>query len=428
MKTEGLNIILQLVEALIFFDFYESIKPSNQKVKNFLLIVFGYLVMSLTNLYFNYNVIINLIVILIFQWLFYRFLYKSKNTFAFLYALLSVCLVFIMENVTLEIVSVIQNTSLDEILLNQYSYILIILFSKTSLLASLKVISALLNKFQLNEKIRITILIYPFSLLFILLDFFLVSTQTNPPDNIRGLLAISSFALVFVVIFTCTLQQKESQKEKELFELRAYQEEQRLNTTYFELLEHQNDELQLFVHDTKKHYNNLYDLAENPNELKNYIKNIVSDLDETNQIGKTSNKLLDLIINKYNYICEKNKISFEKNIHQSNLNFINDNDLTSIFNNLFDNAIEAASKSRKKEIYFGLNKVRDMIIINIKNSCDTPPAIKNQKLISTKADSKLHGYGFKSIQRAVKKHNGDIEWRYDETQKEFSVSIIFLLD
>ena len=38
--------------------------------------------------------------------------------------------------------------------------------------------------------------------------------------------------------------------EKELFELKAYQQEQEINTTYFELLEHQNDELQVFVHDS----------------------------------------------------------------------------------------------------------------------------------------------------------------------------------
>ena len=67
------------------------------------------------------------------------------------------------------------------------------------------------------------------------------------------------------------LQQKQAQKEQELFELRAIQQEQETNNTYFELLEHQNDELQLFVHDTKKHYRALYDLSNKPEKLQKYI-------------------------------------------------------------------------------------------------------------------------------------------------------------
>ena len=193
-------------------------------------------------------------------------------------------------------------------------------------------------------------------------------------------------------------------------------------------MEHQNDELQVFVHDTKKHYRTLYGLAENPDKLKEYIEGIVTDLEEANQIGKTSNKLLDLIITKYNYICDKEGVVFEKNIHQSNLSFINDTDLTSIFNNLFDNAIEAARLSKGKSILFSLNKVGNMLVIDITNSCDVPPVVKNHKLISTKKDSVLHGYGFKSICRSVKKYNGDIEWEYKSETQEFVVSIIFPID
>ena len=69
-----------------------------------------------------------------------------------------------------------------------------------------------------------------------------------------------------------------------------------------------------------------------------------------------------------------------------------------------------------------------MLIIDITNSCDTPPVVKNHRLISTKNKDGLHGYGFKSICRAVKKYDGDVEWEYKSETQEFVVSIIFPID
>ena len=104
-----------------------------------------------------------------------------------------------------------------------------------------------------------------------------------------------------------------------------------------------------------------------------------------------------------------------------------DNDLTSILNNMLDNAIESAVKSNRKFITIGINKLRNMLVIDVTNSSDTPPLVKNGKLVSTKKSVGLHGYGFKSICRTAKKYNGDVEWEYNQDTKEFTVSIIFPL-
>lgn len=425
MDTFFLNIILQLIEALVCFDFYNSIKTTDKKAKKIILIIIGYILMCLINISFNYNFVINAIVLTFFQFLFSKFLYKHKTIFSFVYALSFTCLVSITELCILEIISIFTNGQTNDFIDTPHLYIILIILSKSLLFVVLRIISSFINKYNTNGRIKFTGMIYPISLLLVLMDFGVISYYTSPTNQIRLLISISSVILSITIIITSILQQIESQKEQELLELKAFQQEQEINNTYYELLEHQNEELQVFAHDTKKHYRTLYGLAENPVKLKEYIEGIVTDLEETNQIGKTSNKLLDLIISKYNYICDKEGIFFEKNIHQSNLSFINDNDLTSIFNNLFDNAIEAAKSSKKKTILFSLNKVRNMLVIDITNSCDTPPIVKNHKLISTKKDSVLHGYGFKSICRSVKKYNGDIEWEYKPETKEFVVSIIF---
>ncbi len=425
MHSIYLNIVLQLIEGLVSFDFYESVKNNVHKWRNLTLILIGYTIMCAINLLFDYNVILNTIVLTLFQLSFSIFLYKFKLAFSLLYSILFTSLVTITELTVLEAIAIITGGSSRDFINDTASYIILIVLSKSLLFVFLKIISLIINKFRSNEKIHITSLIYPLSLLVVITVFGLVSYYGNPSNQLRLIIAFTAMGLTTAVIITCIIQQKQSQKDKELIELKAFQQEQEINTTYFELLEHQNDELQVFVHDTKKHYRTLYGLADNSIKLKEYIEGIVNDLEGVNQIGKTSNKLLDLIISKYNYICDKTGIVFEKNIHQSNLDFINDNDLTSIFNNLFDNAVEAAKTSQKKSIFFGLNKVGNMLVIDITNSCDVPPVVKNHKLISTKTDDGLHGYGFKSICRSVKKYNGDIEWEYKTDSQEFVVSIIF---
>jgi len=72
-----------------------------------------------------------------------------------------------------------------------------------------------------------------------------------------------------------------------------------------------------------------------------------------------------------------------------------------------------------------INSFGSMMTVGLSNSCDIPPTLKNGKLVSTKKDQGLHGYGFKSINKALKKYDGDIEWYYNEKDKTFNISIIF---
>lgn len=428
MHSISLNIILQLIEALVLISFYEGIQKTEFKIKNPITIVIGYIIMCAFNLAFNYNVIINIVLMLIFHFVFAKVLYKQKTGFSFFYSILIACLVLLTEFIVLNIINFINGETMRDFINNSYTYILLIVFSKSLLFVLLKIISEIINKSQSNERINFTFFIFPLSLLLILVNFVIICSYFTLSNSMLLILACSSVILIIAVITTCILQQKQAKREQELFELRAYQQEQEINNTYFELLEHQNDELQLFVHDTKKYYRTLYDLSDEPEKIRKYIEGIVDDLEKTNQIGKTSNKLLDLILSKYDYICEKSSITFEKNIHNSNVSFMADNDLTSILNNILDNAVESASKSERKIITIGINRIENMLIFDTTNSSDTPPLVKNDKLVSTKKSVGLHGYGFKSICRTAKKYNGDVEWVYNEEAKEFTVSIIFPLE
>lgn len=426
MISELLNICLQIIEALIAFYFYESIsQESKGKLKRISIIIIGYLMMCGINLAFNYNVIINNIVLLIFHFFFSLFLYKQKIPTSIFYSIMFACLITVSEIVVIDLISAATGANSRAFINDISFYSLLIVFSKSLLFFTLKIVSHIINSFKSNEKFDFEFYIYPIVLLIVIVVFVIISYQNDLTTQSHIVIAVSSIILIFVIIVTCILQQQSAKRKSELLELRAIQQKQDIENTYFELLEHQNEELQIFVHDMQKHLGNIYNLSEDSEKAKKYISNLSNDLSDSNKIGKTSNKLLDLIIDKYKYVSSKQNIQLKTDIHSSDLSFIADNDLTSIFNNLLDNAVDATKKSSTKEISLAINSFDSMMTVDLSNSCDIPPTLKNGKLVSTKKDQGLHGYGFKSISKALKKYDGDIEWYYNEKDKTFNISIIF---
>ena len=64
-----------------------------------------------------------------------------------------------------------------------------------------------------------------------------------------------------------------------------------------------------------------------------------------------------------------------------------------------------------------------MLYITISNSIKGRPLEKEGKLITNKQNHQLHGYGIKSVQKIVRKYEGDFSYQIRES--EFIVTITF---
>lgn len=104
---------------------------------------------------------------------------------------------------------------------------------------------------------------------------------------------------------------------------------------------------------------------------------------------------------------------------------MDDFDLSSMMNNLLDNAFEAASKTENGKITLIIKRNESgKRIIDVVNSCAEAPVTNNGELVSTKSGG-IHGIGTKSIKASAEKYDGDCEWMYDEISKTFRVIIVF---
>lgn len=146
MNTDILNVVLQLIEGAIAFEFLESINPSRKKLKNFLIITVSYMVMCGINLLFDYNYAINITVLTIFHLVFNKILYINKTRLSVVNSLLFTVFVSAGEYVSLLLISVFSNEDVYAILKIPSMYIIMIVFSKSVLFMGLKIVSMIFIK------------------------------------------------------------------------------------------------------------------------------------------------------------------------------------------------------------------------------------------------------------------------------------------
>lgn len=237
-------------------------------------------------------------------------------------------------------------------------------------------------------------------------------------------ISVSGVAIVVSTILAYVFYGKNTRELDELYKIQSDAERVHTDIVYYAILDEQNDMLKTFIHDEKNHLTVIKSLADNP-EVSDYIDKIYGEISHYSMFGNTKNKMLDLMLNKYQYMCRTENIDFLVQCKTANLGYIESSDLITLLGNMLNNAVEAVKDSVEKRIELTINKVNGFDIITCTNSCDKKPQSIGKMLKSTKTDDGLHGLGVKSIRRIVKKYNGDFEWSYDENTKEFAVYIAF---
>jgi sensor histidine kinase regulating citrate/malate metabolism len=180
------------------------------------------------------------------------------------------------------------------------------------------------------------------------------------------------------------------------------------------------------IHDFKNHLNCIYNLYkyDKNNELGNYIKNLIN-LTDTEKIIDTGNPVIDAVLSEKVVIADKMGIKFERELYLPSNIKIKHTDLCIVLGNSLDNAIEACKRitdsSMAKEIKLSMNYRDKYIIIVITNTCDKPPVRSGRFYKSSKPSPELHGIGLQSIERTVKKYNGNMVIKYDKNMFELEI-------
>ncbi len=86
-------------------------------------------------------------------------------------------------------------------------------------------------------------------------------------------------------------------------------------------------------------------------------------------------------------------------------------DVSALFGNIVDNAIESVEKiedEAKRLINLKVTRDRNFICIRTENYCKDKPLFRNGLPQTSKGDEQFHGFGMKSIKAIVEKYDGSM--------------------
>lgn len=420
------DIFMYLFEFLLFWYYSDSLfdakKDTSKRVSLMLLnTVFLGVIYQLNITY------INTILIFVTYTLLLLYLYNVSFKTAVFHSLIFTVVMFASEILVMAISSVLYK-GFNAFESSPSAYLVIVPTSKLIYFSLMIIILKLFAQKENTEsynKYFWLLFIMPLTSIMVLICFRYIAYQMQLTKVMSILWIISCIGLLFANILVFIIYEYSLKNTKELYELKAIQDREEQDKRYFEIIEQSNKDMRIFSHDIKNHLTQIRNL-ENIEAVQSYIDSIYPNIEKFSFTGISKNKMLDLIISKYVTLCEKKNIKFSVDVKTANLAYVSDSDLSTLMNNLLDNAVEAAERADERfiQVYiFSKGNMHDGLVI--KNSCAISPKAENGELKTTKQNKKTHGVGTKSIRKTLKKYDAVYGWKYDENSKIFETDIVF---
>lgn len=418
--------IFESIIANIYFS--ENYKSRYKSIITFLIGILIYSLGFAINIIFNNLVFINLLCFFIINIVYAKILYENiKLKMAIFHSAILLAIMFGSEMVIESIMVTITNLNYDSY--NNYYWFLIIFgtLSKSTYLIICKLLSYFFS-YKKSPNIIIKslpyIFIYPIMSTILLTLFSYASILYNFSRILNTIFIIISILSLILNCFIFIMYRNMQIKEQEFIKMQTEFQKVELDKTFYDLLEKTNEDQRILIHDIKHHLSAIGAMS-SVEDIRNYLGNVQEDFESCQFIGKSKNKMLDLIMNKYYKICQIKGIKYYVDVRSSNLSFIEDNDLISMLGNLFDNAVFAAEKVINPTIEFTLKRERNFVILSIINSSFGMPKTYGDTLITTKPNTLVHGHGVKSVERTATMYDGICHWEYINDSGTFRFNIIF---
>ena len=255
-------------------------------------------------------------------------------------------------------------------------------------------------KMQLKDSIILTIVFLISFTVSLLANFNLL--------NLAGLvdlvIYISSgiLAAIFMIIFVYAknLLYLREQEQRDKVQIAQLQQQY----AYYQDKLKDEERIRSIYHDMKNHLLVL-EGSQGTEVTRQMAQELRSQIADYENYIHTGNSFLDIIIRDKAEKAREKQIDFSAFIDFGGVDFIEPLDISTLFGNGIDNAIEASEKlpEEQRVILVKAGKVQDFVSILIENNCADELHADGH---TTKADKFLHGFGISNMKKAAEKYGG----------------------
>lgn len=434
MSRTILFIFIYIIEAFILWSYaIQRFNSKHSKKYESIFILIGYTTLFLVSFTDSFG--INTFAFTLMNFIIFKALYDTTWISAFFHSFITTCMMSFSEIVIIGLFNQF-NTNVLYIQSDMMSLIILTALSKTLYFISISIIARVLPGSKAEQdhtnKSAILINIIPFISIYITVVLTSVLLNTSVSAHFRHMISLCAILLILINVLVFYIYNYTQQKNKEFTLLQVQFQKEYDMSEYYKTLFNKNEDQQILIHDIRNHLLSISRLNEHNDreEISRYLNTLLNSSELQKSAQVSDNELLNSILCHYIQICQTEHIAFNIDVRKKVLTELNYSDLTSLFGNLLDNAVEASSNIPNSYIELSItNKENtDITIINLVNKCRTKPNFnKNGKPVSTKKNKFQHGFGIKSIERIVKKYNGDITMYFDNEKSTFH-TIIALKD
>ena len=287
------------------------------------------------------------------------------------------------------------------------------------------------SKFSIKEyksesySLSIPLLVLPASSILLLYAVSYALHNFDLEQKYMYLLIISIVLLLFSNIAVFWVYEFTLKTQRHSMELEYERQKEKSTAEYYDLLNEQNENSKIVMHDIKRHLNAIKSIS-GDDAVTEYIDNFIEDFSVNKSVDYCNNPMVNSIVNRYKSVCDRLGVKMNIDIRNADFGFMNQPDITALLDNLLENAVEAAENTENGFIDFSVFVRKNKYLsIQLTNSVKNIIAVKNDRIASSKKSGSIHGTGLKSIQKVVKKYDGEINMRFNEDDMTFSSNVVF---
>ena len=231
--------------------------------------------------------------------------------------------------------------------------------------------------------------------------------------------SLTIFILIFLIVFlysknTMFLREQEQKDKMQIAQLQQ-------QFAYYQEKLKDEEKVRSVYHDMKNH---LLVLQRQINSLETaeMVEKLQSQVAMYEDYEHTGNDILDIILKEKSETAREKHIALSVTADLNGVDFIEPLDVSTIFGNGLDNAIEASEKlpEEQRAILVKAGRVQNFFSVLIENSCLQNREYTKQR--TTKSDDFLHGFGISNMRKAAEKYDGQLTIKCEN--EKFTLKIL----
>lgn len=224
--------------------------------------------------------------------------------------------------------------------------------------------------------------------------------------------------IILLIIFVGYFVMK--QKEAQLRMTILNSKNEMLEKNYMQVNKFYTTNAKLY-HDMNHHFNAIYYMLQHgeSQEAQRYIEGLRESNHPAQIKTQSGINVLDAVLYEMERKAEEKGVLFTIEMPMLSLDLgIVNSDMCSLFANLLENALEAASR----EVVLKVKEINQALLLVVQNDYTVEPIKKEKHFLTSKKEKDVHGWGTQIVEGIVQKYEGNLE--YDTKNGIFRVEIL----